>query len=194
MKNPKDSESQKMKALRKAEKNLKQYEKMIDAAAKKLDKEQKKRNKELGRQEAPTADGAATQKTSFFKTLTMRGRNTAKAKNGLGSTIGASSSQNIPWTGTAKYSDFTGTATVTSRKGGIASKIQKKQTEASLRPGGWAGGTAGYKSVRSVSSDHGFAGPTSDIYYVGSVHGMGLGDGKRQPISPDFFQKSKVYK
>ncbi|RUS72217.1 hypothetical protein EGW08_020019 [Elysia chlorotica] len=200
MKNPKDSESQKIKALRKAEKNLKQYEKMVEAAAKKRDKEQKKRNKELEKgfpsiEETKNVDSGANEKMSFLKTLTMRGKNTVKAKNGPGTAGWVSASSHTLSSGTAKYSDLTGTATVSSRKGGIASKIQKKQTEASLRAGGWAARDAGHKSVRSVSSDQGFVRPSSNIMYVGSVYGLnGSGDGKRQSLSPDFFQKSKVYK
>lgn len=198
-KNPKHAARQKEKALRKAEENLKLYEKMVDAATKKRDKEQKKRNKELERKlthayDNGTTDSPSNQKMSFFKTLTLRGRNAAKEQNGHTGTIGVASTRDNSWTGTSKYSDFTGTATVNSRKGGIVSKIQKKQTEASLNVGGGSGGIAGSKSVRSVRSDHGFLGPTKDIMYVGSVHGTSTVDGKRQSLTSDLFQRPKVYK
>ncbi|GFS09850.1 usher syndrome type-1G-like protein [Elysia marginata] len=199
IKNPKHAARQKEKALRKAEENLKLFEKMQDAATKRRDKEQKKRNKEIEKKlnnayEANTENNTSTQKMSFFKTLTLRGKNPAKGQNGHGSTGGISSSKDTPWSGTGKYSDFAGTATMASRKGGIVSKIQKKQTEASLKAGAGAGGTSGFKSVRSARSDHGFVGPTKDIMYVGSVHGTGVSDGKRQSLTSDVFQKSKIYK
>ena len=197
-KNPKHAARQKEKAMKKTEENVKLYEKMLDAASKKRDKEQKKRHKELeqklshGQDTSSGDSGATKQKMTFFKTLTMRGKNTAKGTNGYGNAGKVSSSNDAPWTGTVKYSDFTGTATVASRKGGIASRIQKKQTEAALRGPGGAGG---YRSVRSFSSDHGIVGPSTDIMYVGSVHGTNYAtDEKRQSITGDFFQRSRVYK
>ncbi|XP_071107820.1 pre-mRNA splicing regulator USH1G-like [Haliotis cracherodii] len=151
LKNPKIVAKLKEEAMKNADRNIKRYEKLQEEAEKRADKEQRKLN-------SMNNDFKAPEKKSIFKTLTVKLRGGANAKNRPGPAYGK------------KYSDMAGLTYGT--RTGVAKKVlQKKITnplfeDSSFKTSEVDG--SGKRTVKSMDGVQGIRGASAEVMYMTS--------------------------